>query len=178
MLPWTFVSGLRTTRSYCCAKGPCSFVQEPRATWTTRVVDSGCPRSSATAFAASSRAGHTCRHEMARLRDVRPGDVETTMDAINNLHQRKWLHAYTNNITTLADVGTTVDVISNGSYGLHQRCRRIKETSTDAIHNSSTSTSTTLSQRKDESGCYYGHLRIYTNDTRHSALTRRTKHAM
>jgi hypothetical protein len=45
------------------------------------------PRSSAIAFAASSRAGHTCRHEMARLHDIKPSDVERTMDAISNLHE-------------------------------------------------------------------------------------------
>jgi formamidopyrimidine-DNA glycosylase len=44
-------------------------------------------------------------------------------------------------------------------------CSRIKEVSPDAIHNSSTSISTTLSHRKDESGCHRGRLRIYTNDT-------------
>jgi hypothetical protein len=58
------------------------------ARWTTRVMDSGWPRSSAIAFVASSRVGHTCRHEMARLRDMGPGNVKITMDAINNLHQR------------------------------------------------------------------------------------------
>ena len=58
------------------------------ARWTTYVVDSGRPRSSATVFTASSRAGHTCRHVMARLRDVEPGDIETTTDALGNLHQR------------------------------------------------------------------------------------------
>jgi hypothetical protein len=99
------------------------------------------------------------------------------------MSRRLWMpssifHAYTNNITTLGDVGTTMAVIGNGSYGLHQRCRRIKEASPDAIHNSSTSTSITLSHRKDESKRYYGRLRIYTNDTRHSALARRTAIAM
>jgi hypothetical protein len=59
------------------------------ARWTMRVVDSGRPRSSAMAFAASSRASHTCRHEMARPCDVKPGKIETNMDAISNLHQRR-----------------------------------------------------------------------------------------
>jgi len=90
--------------------------------------------------------------------DVKQGDIETNMDAISNLHQRRRptektprhhrqrLHAYTNNIS---DVRTTMDVISNGAYGLRQRCRRIKEANPDAIHNGSKSTSKTLSHRKD-----------------------------
>jgi hypothetical protein len=76
------------------------------------------PRSSATAFAALSRAGHTCRHEMARLRDMKSGDVERIMVVISNLHERRrltekgeprhnrqLLHTYTNNITAPATSG-------------------------------------------------------------------------
>jgi ribosomal protein L36 len=42
----------------------------------------------------------------------------------------------------------------------------------------STSTSTTPSHRKDEFVRHRGRLRIYTNDTRHSVLVRRTTHVM
>jgi hypothetical protein len=48
-------------------------------------------------------------------------------------HHRQWLHAYTN-ISASGDVGTTMDVIGKGTYGLRQRCRRIKEASPDNIH--------------------------------------------
>jgi hypothetical protein len=85
MLPWTFIFGLHMTRSCCCAEGPCSFVQDQKQ--DGRRVSR--PRSSATAFAASSRAGYTCWHEIARLCDMKPGDVERTMDAISNLHKRR-----------------------------------------------------------------------------------------
>jgi hypothetical protein len=63
---------------------------------------------------------------------MKPNDVERIMDAISNLHERhrptekasphnrQRLHAYTNNITAPGDVGTTMNVIGNGSYGLRQ----------------------------------------------------------
>ena len=98
------------------------------ARWTTRVVDSGRPRSSAAAFAASSRAGHPYRHEMTRLRDVGPGDVDKMMDAISNLQQHHPTekaspdtidNGSTPTPTTSlhrATLGTTMDAIGNCSY--------------------------------------------------------------
>jgi hypothetical protein len=63
------------------------------------------PRSLAIAFAASSRAGHTCRHEMVRLCDMKPSDVERTMDAISNLHE--WHHPTEKASPDTIDSGST-----------------------------------------------------------------------
>jgi hypothetical protein len=112
---------------------------------------------------------------MTRLCDIGPGDVKTTTDAISNLHQWRRLtekvspdiiyNSSTATLTIIApsDVGTTMEAIGNGSYGLH------KEASPDAIHNGSTSTSTTPLHRKVKSSVIVDGS-ASTPTTRHYAI--------
>jgi hypothetical protein len=130
MLPWTFLSGLRTTRSCCCAEGPCSLATMFHT--RTEKHDEACrglwraTRSSATTFVASSRVGHTLVG--MRWQDCVAWDLVTsrrlwmplaiyTNDVAPSrrqaLTQSTTAPHYTSNITALGDFGTTMDVIGN-----------------------------------------------------------------
>jgi hypothetical protein len=74
------------------------------------------------------------------------------------------MYLYNHQRRLACENSTQVSFPSNSLLALI--CCRIKEVSLDTIYNSSTSISTTLSHRKDKSGCYRGRLRIYANDTR------------